>query len=541
MRIALAQINSYLGAFEDNCKKIINASHRAKDRRCDVVVFPEAALFGYHPMDLLERDSIIAEQLKYLKIIKQQIPKDILVIFGAFTRNSSKNGKPYFNSAVAIQKGKKIFLAHKELLPTYDVFDDARHIEPGKIKNNIIQFRGKKILITICEDIWAWPHSIQHRKSNYSHNPIQSLRPKSVDLVVNLSASPAYVGKLKKRKAVVMKTAKWLRAPVIYVNMVGAQDELIFDGASFAVSAQGKTLTQAAQFQEDLCIFDSARSEGERRPILDKDIELIHQGLVLGLRDFVFKTGQRRVHLGLSGGIDSAVVACLAVDALGADNVKALALPGPYSSPQSLALAKKLAKNLGIELLVLDIKKHYKDVYSAIKKIMGPPKSSLVSENLQSRLRGILLMAMSNQLGSLLLNTSNKTELACGYGTIYGDMIGALSPIGDLLKKDVVQLANYYNSHQELIPKLTITREPTAELKKNQKDSDSLPRYSVLDASVERVIEKMSPPRNSVDQFLLKALNQSEFKRWQAPPILKIKEHSFGRGRRIPIAHKALK
>lgn len=538
MRIALAQINTHLGNFESNSQKIIDYISGAKDRRCDVVLFPEATLFGYHPMDLLKRQSVVNEQARFIKKIENKIPAGIVAVFGAFTKNPSSRGKPYFNTALVVERGRKTRACHKELLPTYDVFDDARHIEPGDVSQNLFRIKGKKVLITICEDIWAWPMNVKKTESSYSHNPIKKIKPGSVDLILNLSASPFYSGKMAKRLFVTRETAKHCRAPLVYVNMVGGQDELIFDGGSFAISKSGKILAQCSQFSEDLNVFDLQLERGGFRELADEREENLRQALVLGLRDFVTKSGQHRVHLGLSGGIDSAVVACLAVDALGAQKVKAYALPGPYSSDLSLKLAKKLAQNLGIELKELAIHESYENVIHQLDQLKGPQPFGLMHENVQARLRGLMLMAISNSEGSLLLNTSNKTEFAAGYGTLYGDMAGAISPIGDLLKGDVYALAQHYNFQSEIIPREILTRAPSAELREDQKDQDTLPPYDLLDQSVVNLVEKARPPKTSTDHFLLKALMSSEFKRWQAPPILKVREHSFGQGRRMPIAHR---
>jgi NAD+ synthase (glutamine-hydrolysing) len=539
MRIALAQTNSHLGDFAKNSEKIIDNIRRAKERRCDIVLFSEATLFGYHPMDLLERASVVKEQARYIQRIYQSMPEGVLAVFGAFTVNRSKHGKPYFNSALAVQKGQPIWACHKELLPTYDVFDDARHIEPGNMKNNILKFKGKKILITICEDIWAWPVAGSKRESYYEDNPIKKIKPKDVDLILNLSASPFFLNKMKNRLFVTRETVRYLKAPMVYVNMVGGQDELIFDGGSFALDSKGNVVAQAAQFAEDLIVIDFSIGEGSARPLVGNPVESLRQALVLGIRDFVQKSGQTSALLGLSGGIDSAVVACLAVDALGPSRVRALAMPGPHSSPLSLQLAKRLAKSLGISLRVVPVKKAYRQLLSDIEASLGAKKFGLMNENLQARIRGVFLMASSNRDGGLVLNTSNKSELAAGYGTLYGDLVGGLSPVGDLLKRDVYALARHYNEELEVIPKKIIQRAPTAELAPNQRDQDSLPPYPQLDDAVVNLVEKSKPAKTAAEKFLLRALVKSEFKRWQAPPILKVREHSFGQGRRLPIAHKA--
>lgn len=536
MRIALAQINPTLGAFEENAEKIISEILRSKERKCDLVLFPEACLFGYHPFDLLERKKLVELQLKQVKKIEQKIPKDITAVFGLFTINNSKNGKPYFNSAAVVTKGKKTQFFHKELLPTGDVFDEARFIQNGQISDNIFSFKKKKILITICEDIWAWPDN--KNQSPYKQNPLIKIKDK-VDLVLNLSASPFYSRKIEIRQKLVQKTALHFRAPVVYVNTVGAQDEIIFDGGSFAVNSKGKLISKCVQFEEDLNVVDIETMQGGFRIQKLKTIEEIKQALVLGIRDFCSKTGIQKIHLGLSGGIDSAVVACLAVDALGPNKVKVIAMPGPYNAPESLTLSHKLAENLGIEIIEFPIDKIYESLKNNIDLIFSIEEFGVIHENLQARIRGLILMSLANKENSLLLATGNKSEFATGYSTLYGDMCGGLLPIADLQKKQVYELANYYNTEQSIIPLDIIQRAPSAELRPNQKDQDSLPEYKLLDKSVENIVENCLSAKSQTDKWLIKALLKSEFKRWQAAPILKISKHAFGRGRRFPISHRA--
>jgi NAD+ synthase (glutamine-hydrolysing) len=535
MRIALAQISSRMGDFATNRRKILEFTTRAFDRRCDLVVFPEAALFGYHPMDLLADPQLVAEQVKELNKISKLMPKGIVAVVGLFTKNPSTKGKHNFNSAAVLERGKKPQFFHKELLPTYDVFDDARHIESGDLKKNIVRIKDKKVFITICEDIWAWPIKGQKPETLYDENPIKKIRPGTVDLVLNLSASPYFDKKMARRLVVTRATAKYLRAPIVYVNRVGAQDELIFDGGSFALDKAGKVLAQCVQFHEDLNVVDFRSGEGGLRELSTERIENLRQALVMGIRDFVEKIGIQKVHLGLSGGIDSAVVACLAVDALGPNQVSCYAMPGPHSADISLTLAKKLSENIGAHFHQAPILDAYENIVAELDKSLGKIPFGLVHENLQARLRGMFLMAIANKENSLLLNTTNKTEMAAGYGTLYGDMCGGLSPIGDLLKSDVYELAKHYNVQHEVIPDKIITREPSAELRPNQRDQDTLPPYDELDKSVVRLVEQKLPPKSASDHFLAKALAKSEFKRWQSPPILKVREYSFGRGRRLPI------
>lgn len=540
MRIALAQTNSTLADFNANKKKILEFVHRAKEKKANLVVFPEASLFGYHPFDLLERDDLIDAQNKKLKELIKDLPKDIYVLIGAFEKNRKSKGRPFFNAAFLLQKGKQIKSFHKELLPTGDVFDEARFIEKGSLKNNYFKVNGKKFLLTICEDIWAWED--KKGKSVYTENPLKKIKREKVDLIINMSASPFFEGKLKQREYCVSKTATYFKAPMVYVNMVGGQDEIIYDGQSFLVDSKGKNKFLCRSFEEDLNVFDLDSLEdwnADKASKKETATEQIRKALVLGLKDFVHKTGMVRVHLGLSGGIDSAIVACLAVDAFGPQNVRLFALPTEFNQPESFDLAAKLAKNLRVQLQTISIQPIYEKIRSVLDQAFEVQQFHLMHENIQSRIRGLSMMAFSNLKESMLLTTGNKSEYATGYATMYGDMCGGMAVIGDLTKKQVYELAELYNKEYQLIPQRIIDRPPTAELRPNQKDQDSLPEYDVLDKAVTELIEKRNKAKNPTEKWLLGVLDKTEFKRWQAPPILKISEHSFGRGRRYPIAHKA--
>ena len=537
MRIAMAQINTVLGDFSGNRSKIIQFTQRAAAENCELVVFPEMTLMGYLPNDLLERPSIVDAQLREFEKLLKELPVNIGVVIGLVTKSPAKAGKPYFNSAALLRRGAKPKYFHKQLLPTYDVFDEARHMEQGDLSKNFFVFKGKRIFLTICEDIWGWDLPDHHM--NYLKNPLRALRREKVDLVINLSSSPFTLEKIKTRQAVVMMTAKNFRAPMVYVNQVGAQDEIIFDGSSFAVDEKGTIRAQSPFGEEHLNVFDLEKNVGEINPLSQNPTVQMRDALVLGIRDFAAKTGLKRIHFGLSGGIDSAVVACLACDAVGAENVTAVTLPGPFNEPRSKALAEKLAENLKIRCINFPINEAYEVMTKTLKKSLGEFEFGVVNENLQARLRGVFLMALSNKENSLLLTTGNKSEYATGYSTLYGDMCGGLAPIADLLKREVYALAKLYNKKSELIPDVIITRAPSAELRPNQTDQDSLPPYKELDASVQRLVEFARPAKNKTDQWLAPMLSRSEFKRWQAPPILKISRHAFGRGRRMPITNKA--
>lgn len=537
LRIASAQINTVLGDFSHNAGKILEKLNQASERNCDLVIFPESTLFGYHPFDLLEREMLVEQQLKHLKFIAQKMPKGIHALIGVISRTGTKKGRAYFNSSALVVRGKVLRFFNKELLPTGDVFDEARFIEQGNLADNIFKLKSHNILVTICEDMWAWPD--KKGRSVYKTNPLLKLAKKKIDLIINQSASPFYLGKLAVRKDLAKNAAKHLRASFIYTNLVGAQDEIIFDGASFAIDKNGKEIMQSMMFSEDFNILDLPKAEGGKRPLPKNKSDILRAAIVLGIRDFCEKINIQKVHLGISGGIDSALVACLAVDALGPHNVTGIALPSEFNASESLQLAKKLCENLTIPLIEVPIQDSFKLMKSQVDTAYSLEKFGVVHENLQARIRGVFLMAYSNAKGSLLLNTSNKSELAAGYSTLYGDLCGGLSPIGDLTKGEVYEISKFYNSEHENIPQRIITRDPSAELRPNQKDQDSLPPYAELDAGVVKVVQNCGPAKSKTEKWLMNTLYKSEFKRWQAPPILKVSSHSFGRGRRFPIAHRA--
>ena len=530
MRLALAQMNSHLGYFDYNVKKILSLCKEAGDKKCQLVVFPELNVLGYHPRDLLERPGVIENQNKAIEELLNKVPKNIFCLVGAVTENSHR-GKPYFNSALLIQNNKIIKQFNKELLPVYDVFDDSRHFAHGQLVNNQFQCHGKNIQVLICEDMWGWDEL--HEK-----NPLLDLDPNRVDLVVNLSASPFAFNKKNQRLLFARKTVEQLKAPLIYVNMVGGQDELIFDGGSFALDEKARLLAESPYYREDLNIVDLKEKKGERHSPPKTNIEYLHKALVLGLRDFIFKLGFKKAHLGLSGGVDSAVTVCLLVDAIGAENVTAINLPTNFNPEQSFYLAETMAKNLGCHFHKIPVQEAYEKLIQSYENCFGLKKFSLVHENIQARLRGLFLMAYGNEYKSLLIATGNKNEYATGYTTLYGDMCGGLAPLADLLKNQVYELASYYNQDQSLIPDDIITRPPSAELRTDQKDSDSLPDYNLLDSSIDRLVCHRQKAQTKTDHWLLKQLYCSEFKRWQAPPVLKVSNHAFGQGRRMPLAHR---
>lgn len=534
MKISIAQINPCLGDFKHNSQLILAKIKDAQAAGSDLVVFPECSLFGYYPADLLERESIVKEQLKYLAQIQNKMPKGISALVGFIDLNKNKNGKRFKNSAALISNHKLHRVFHKQLLPTYDIFDENRHFEAGSLEDNFINFKGQKILITICEDIWAWE---TNKRSLYPKNPLLKLKNKC-DLILNLSASPFTHTKIEQRRKIIEKTCTTLKAPMIYVNQVGAQDETIFDGSSLVANKKGEILKQLSLFKEELLTIDTQELSSLKPKRIQKG--RVQEALTLGIQDFFRKTGFTKAHLGLSGGIDSAVVYALACEALGPDNVTAIYMPTQFNAEQSLSLSKKLCHNMGQKLIVFPIDEIFESFSKHVNEHFNINEFGLTHENLQARIRGTILMGYSNQNHSMLLSTGNKTEMAVGYTTLYGDMCGGLSPIADLTKTQVYKLAKEINIKREIIPEGIITRPPSAELRDNQKDQDSLPAYEILDKSVTKIVEHCAKPTTPTDIWTLNSLMKSEFKRWQAPPILKVSDHAFGRGRRFPIAHKAL-
>lgn len=517
-----------MGDIEGNTKKIIDYIHRSHEKHCDLVVFPELCVQGYNPNDLLEREELFVASELAVRKIKKAIPKNMTIILGTLTKVKKKSTKIYHNSALVV--GNKTTVVSKTLLPNYDVFDENRFLTPGDPKSHLVRINNKNILILVCEDIWAW--------ERMEHAPLLSFyKNKKVDIVVSINGSPFSPDKRKRRTSVVSKTAQFLKAPVIYVNCVGAQDEIIYDGGSFVIDKKSVCIAQSAQFVEDLNVVDLAKNIGGKRKVFVKKMDVIQQALILGIRDFAYKNNFKKLHVGVSGGIDSAVVLALAADAVGPMNVIGIAMPGPFSAPESLLDAKQLCKNLGCGFKAIDIQSSYDHLLKVFSGTFAEQEFGILNENIQARLRGLYLMMYSNYQSSLLLSTGNKSELATGYSTLYGDMCGGLSPIGDLLKNQVYAIAQQYNADRELIPQHILDRPPSAELRPDQKDQDTLPPYDDLDKSVESVVTHSLPARTATDKWLLKRLALSEFKRWQAPPILRVSEHAFGRGRRFPITN----
>jgi len=570
MKIAIAQQNYHIGNFEDNTRKIMGAIQYAKSRKADLVIFSELSICGYPPRDFLEFDDFINECYKAIDIIKEQADT-IGVIIGSPQRNPSKEGKDLFNAAWLLYDKKVAGVAHKTLLPNYDVFDEYRYFEPG-YEWNVLEFKGKKIALTVCEDIWNLGDNPLYRQC-----PMDVLITQQPDLMINISASPFDYDHDQDREEIVRANVLKYGLPMFYCNAIGSQTEIVFDGGSLVMDANGQIVKEMKYFEEDFAIVNLDEIEvqkAKRKPMkavpeFDKDMRVgkvedpdkiieyltsdenigqIKEALILGIRDYFRKMGFTKAILGSSGGIDSAVTQALATRALGHENVRAVLLPSHFSTSHSIEDAEQLSKNLGNPYDIVPIKNVYDSLLHTLHPIFGDLPFGLAEENLQSRTRGNLLMGISNKFGYILLNTSNKSELSTGYGTLYGDMAGGLSVLGDVYKMQVYALANYLNRNGEIIPENIITKPPSAELRPDQKDSDSLPDYAVLDKVLYQYIEKRKGPKEliamGIDEALvrriLKLVNTNEYKRNQFCPIIRVSCKAFGVGRRLPIVGKYL-
>ena len=542
MKIALAQFNPTVGDLSGNAARILSLAEQAVARGAQLAVFSELCLCGYPPQDLLERPAFIDSNLKELKELAKKLP--LAAVVGYAGRVKKGRGKAIANKAALLCGGRIVFEQNKMLLPTYDVFDESRYFQPAE-KQSVYEFSNQQLGVTICEDVWNdknfWPNML------YERDPVTELVAQGSTLLLNISASPYTIDKRWLRFDMLKSVAKTHHRPVIYVNQVGGNDNLIFDGASLALTADGKIAAQALAFEEDLVMFDTETGQGEIHPQPKQEIEYAYRALVLGTRNYVSKCGFKRVLVGLSGGIDSAVVAAIAVDALGAANVQGVSMPGPFSSAGSKDDAKALAHNLGIELIPLPIGGVFDAYRKALAPAFGDRPADVAEENIQARIRGNYLMALSNKFGSMVLSTGNKSELAVGYCTLYGDMAGGLAVISDVPKLMVYELARLINRERELIPNATIDKPPSAELRPDQKDEDSLPPYDVLDRILKAYIEDLKSPQDIADKYgfelkLVKDIallvDRSEYKRKQAAPGLKITSRAFGFGRPFPIAQR---
>jgi NAD+ synthetase len=561
MRIALVQLDVTVGALDANGAAILAGARRARDEGAELAIFGELVLVGYPPRDLLDRPAFVRAALAKNQEIVASLPEGITVLFGTIDERPYGEGRPLYNAALAARRGEIVARAHKRLLPSYDVFDEDRYFEPGA-SSAVFSLGGAKVGVTVCEDAWNDQALLAHRASSarsyrevagpmprYRANPVAELGAAKVDLLVNVSASPFAISKRQTRPAMFAEIAKRHHAPLAFVNQVGGYDELLFDGRSTLFGKDGEVLARAAAFAEDMVVCDTTGG-GSVAPDLESDEEAAYRALVMGTRDYAHKCGFRRAVLGLSGGIDSALTAVIAADAFGADNVLGVAMPSRYSSPGSRDDAKALAQNLGLGFREIPIEPMF-DAYLAslerpLAEIAAAPPGDVTFENVQARIRGNVLMAISNRTGALLLTTGNKSELGVGYCTLYGDMAGGLAVISDVPKTMVYRLSRYVNRARERIPLSSIDKPPSAELRPDQLDQDSLPSYDLLDRVLERFVEDGADrntivgegiPASVVDR-VISLVQASEYKRRQAAPGLILTKKAFGVGRRMPIAQK---
>jgi NAD+ synthase (glutamine-hydrolysing) len=574
MKIALAQLNYHVGDFVSNVSRITEAIERAKSEKADLVVFAELSVCGYPPRDFLEFEDFIRRSHEAVCSIAEKC-KGIAAIVGAPSVNPAVKGKPLFNTAFFLADGKILGKIHKTLLPNYDVFDEYRYFEPNAMPQNIVAYKGHRYAITICEDLWNIADD-----PLYLQNPMDELISLAPDVIINIAASPFNYTQAQTRLSILSKNATTYGLPVVYVNQVGGQTELIFDGGSMVMNVAGEVVAKLKEFEEDFQVFEMqiencrtenakpgsnvvpdlsaassqiSKSTNPQIPAFTAILSpaatrLIHDALVLGIRDYFGKMGFTKAILGLSGGIDSAVTLALAARALGNGNVRAILLPSRFSSDHSIADARLLAENLGVPHDIIPIEEAFGSFEKTLQPLFAGMPFNLTEENIQARIRAVILMALSNKFGYILLNTSNKSEAAVGYGTLYGDMCGGLSVLGDVYKTQVYELARFINKDTELIPVNSILKPPSAELRPDQKDSDSLPDYAILDQILFMYIEQRTGPEELISQGfdeatvrrVLKLVNTNEYKRYQTPPILRVSPKAFGMGRRMPIVGKYL-
>jgi len=548
VKIALAQINPTVGDFDGNLEKIVATSRRAAEQGARLTVFSELVICGYPPADFLEKPSFLARcrtAVNELAAATSELPTAVLA--GVALTAEPGSGKPAVNAAVLLDGGRLLLEQHKRLLPFYDVFDEQRYFAPSR-QQQVVELDGVRLAITICEDAWNDKHFWPRRL--YTVDPMEDLMRQKPALHLNLSSSPFWHGKRAIRREMLAAIARRDGVPVLMCNQVGGNDSLIFDGSSLALNARGELIARAASFTEDLVVldpFDAPAVEQQDASLAEDDTAAAYHALVLGTRDYVRKCGFRKALVGLSGGIDSALVAAIAKDALGAENVLGIGMPSPYSSSGSIEDSRQLAANLGVRFEVIGISGLFGEFTSALDPLFAGMKPDTTEENIQSRIRGSLLMALSNKFSALVLTTGNKSEMAVGYCTLYGDMVGALAVIGDLVKTRVYSVCHWLNRDHEVIPHAILEKPPSAELRPGQKDTDSLPPYDVLDPILEAYVERYEPPERiahdygfelALVQHVVRLVERSEYKRQQAAPVLKVTSKSFGMGRRFPIAVK---
>lgn len=544
MKIAIAQLNYHIGNFEGNLNKMLTAVAEAKAQHADIVLFGELSVCGYPTRDFLEFDDFIRRCHASIEVLKAA-SDGIAIVVGSPTRNPVAAGKDLYNSAYFLYNGEILGVQHKTLLPTYDIFDEYRYFEPAS-EFKVVEFKGKKIALSICEDIW----NVGNENPLYTICPLDEMMDQNPDFILNLSASPFDHVHAETRTQIVRTNIERYKIPMFYANQTGAQTDVVFDGGSIVMSADGKVFDEMPYFEQCLRVYDLAEvlKGGVHQPQTKDKVRLIHDALVMGIKDYFSKLGFKKAILGLSGGIDSALTVVLAVRALGAENVRVLLMPSQFSSDHSVNDARVLAQNLGIQYDLVPIQPMYEAFETALKDQFWGLPFNVTEENIQARVRGTLLMAMSNKYGNILLNTTNKSEMAVGYGTLYGDMCGGIAVLGDVYKTEVYGLARYVNKDKEIIPLNSIEKPPSAELRPGQKDSDSLPPYDILDKLLFQYIECRQGPtelvamgfEESLVKRVLRMVNINEFKREQAPPVIRVSTKAFGMGRRMPIVGKYL-
>ncbi|MGI8988128.1 MAG: NAD+ synthase [Bryobacteraceae bacterium] len=546
MRIALGQIDTTVGDLAGNVGKMVRFARKASERGAELIVFPELSVTGYPPRDLVEKPSFLAHSEEYLqRLAAETAGLPLGIVAGYVGRSHASAGKRATNSAALLRRGEVLFRQTKILLPTYDVFDEARYFVPGE-NQTIWPMRENRLAVAVCEDAWNDKQFWERRL--YSRDPVEELIAQGGNILISINASPYHMGKRALRHELFAAAARRHKVPVVAVNQVGGNDQLVFDGSSFAMNAEGRMLADAASFQEDLIVVDTVSGKGDCHSNLPDECEAVFEALVLGTRDYIRKCGFERVLIGLSGGIDSSLTAAIAVDAIGSENVMGVGMPGPYSSEGSVADARALAKNLGIRFELASINPVYREFREMLEPLFAGAPEDVAEENLQSRLRGATLMALSNKRGALVLTTGNKSEIAVGYCTLYGDMCGGLAVISDVPKTMVYSLSRIANQrHPGAIPESVFEKPPSAELRPDQKDTDSLPEYNVLDAILRDYVEEYRTPGEIAESLGLplalvaevaRKVDRNEYKRQQAAPGLKVTSKAFGIGRRFPIAQK---